>query len=208
MKEFKSTQHWRLVFFMLMTSCLNIGYSQKESSEYLVVTYEAKVKKGLHGSRSYHWMIQLDSVEQNLKYLYPLYLYEDFAKNQFDNCLNGDKTYVLTSTSADRFDFNEDYINDLEKFDDLISKNRKLYQTLQKKWSLSNLKEDVNIYVTPIRGTFCKSSLYSDDAELLGLDQIKVYMPVGNFFLNNEFWESNFEHIDFNIKRISTSRIR
>lgn len=202
MKEIIEKNILSVLILFLATS----GIAQDSIQNYVVVTYERERSKGDHGVEVFYWMVNLSELDWDRTKLYPLYL-NDFSKNQLNNCINGSETLIFSVTSKDNYDFDTSYKNQIDKLIKIIKDGRRKVQT-NKKILKGGLKETITIYLTPVSGSFCSSLMFEKDADMMGMSNQYLYMPVHSFNVYSAFWESDIkDHPFFNdltLKRVST----
>ena len=184
------------VFLIILS--INFCYSQNASVfKYVVITYEIDRNRDNHDKKQYYWIVPNDSISSgNELKKKPLYI-DSFSKNSFDSCYNGSDIYLFSINTETKFDFDKDYIQEIDNLKEIISKNKKKVQTYCKKWKQGNYKETVTVYITPITGDFCSCKNLGTIDESNNI----IMLPKKAFKLNDSFWKSSkakdISRIDF-----------
>lgn len=186
-----------IMFLFLIFDVYFVNSQNVTQSNQLVVTYEIERSNEDHQKRQYHWILTDDilSIEDRIK-MKPLYL-DSFSSDSFDKCCNNETIYLFSYNTETKFNFNDDYTNDLNRLKRIISENRKKVQSSTKKWSKGGYKEIIRVFITPISGEFC----ICENAK--SLVNNSILLPKKQFNLNKEFWESEMAKIVFKMDFIN-----
>jgi hypothetical protein len=171
--------------------------------QYLVLMFEDMYKNSPHKTDTYYWIISADSLKQH-KRVSPLLL-SGFSKTTLESCCKGDiiDPYVVTATTS--YSFAESYFASTDSLRQLIFRNRIRIQNVSKKWK-SGQRETLQIFATPIQGTFCSSN-YAIQPPGINEYSGRIYFPVSGFHYVNDFWinvpinliEQDFAAINFSV---------
>lgn len=173
--------------------------------------FEDTYKNSPHGTDTYYWIIPADSIKQH-KSISSLLL-SGFSKTTLESSCKGDIIDPYAITASTSYDFANSYFASIDSLRQLIFKNRKRIQTVSKKWK-SGQREKLQIFATPIQGTFCSSN-YAIQNSGIGKYNGRIYFPVAGFHYINNFWidvpvnliERDFVSINFSVfQNLSRSR--
>lgn len=171
---------------------------------YVIISIEDSYKVSQHGTKSYYWIIEVDSL--NSYDFNPSYLFLNLTKQNLDDCCNGIEVDPFLVFPDTQFEEDTLHANDLRVLKDIISVKRKKIMEITKKWSCGQ-KEVITIYATPVIGRFCRSDFHKigqQRQEYYG----KIYMPFSSFEYYHDFWEqdksefiinSDLSKIDFDL---------
>lgn len=154
---------------------------------YVIISIEDSYKVSQHGAKSYYWIIELDSL--NSYDFNPSYLFLNFTKQNLDDCCNGIEVDPFLVFPDSKYEVDTFLTNELIKFKDIISNNKKKVLEIKKKW-YSGQKLTVSIYATPVFGKFCSSDFHKIGQQRQGYYG-KVYMPFSSFEYYHDFWEQD-----------------
>lgn len=184
----RNSQKLVLLLFLLFNSLVFCQQSTSES-EYVVITYEIDRNKDQHPAKNYYWIIPVDSLKGNsdLK-KYPLY-FDEFSKDDLKDCRENKDLLLFTLVSKEDFNIDNKMKSDIKNLKGIVKDNRKKVERIVKKWA-NGYKEQIKIYVTPIKGNFCISNLSSNDEKMINYNGL-VYLPIGNFSFNKSFFEGD-----------------
>lgn len=191
------------VFLLLLVS-LEV-FSQSTSTEYLVITIEDHYKTSQHGTQSYVWIVQVDSITSFNSNLSPVFL-SGFSVNNSQDCCAGVPVDPIVVTEASNFILSDDYMSNLENLKKLIVQNRKKLQKITKKW-MSGQEQTIEVFATAIKGEFCQCDFHPVGQQRTGYKG-KVCIPKSSFSAYEDFWKSSkanfilmqdFSVVDFDI---------
>ena len=189
----------KLMLFIAFLTIALFCYSQ--TSKYVVVTFSAKRGIDKHFV-NYYWITPVDSIKGMNFCLYPLYLAEYSSDNVYD-CKKGDSINIFTHTVKTAYDFEDGYEQGIEELISLIDGNRTKIQSIKTKWT-NKAYIDINVYVTPISGDFCRCFYYKDHRDKF---EAWIYLPVKDFSFEKAFWSisaanfvkyANYSHVEYN----------
>ncbi len=158
-----------------------------QPNSFVVITFEVDRNKDMHGTFVYNWIITVDSIKtgQSLV-LYPVYLINNYASNDFQNCCDGKPIDLYTYTTATKFEFTDNYQSFKQQLRELVFKHRKAVQTITKTWN-KGYREVTKVYATPIAGEFCQCKAYGRSLNFTAGRDI-LYLPNQNTSLLETFW--------------------
>jgi len=182
--------HIYILTVLLTTSITskNIIAQEPKKNKYIVLTYEEKYQKSLHGIQKYFWVIPIDSIKNFDNKAYPLFL-SGFSVSQLNNCKNGqDVNPKILSVKKGDYNFDSLWIINKDSLSQCINKSKKLLQTIKKTWTVGN-KVIVKIYATPIIAELYSCRFSESGQQRYGYNG-DIFI-VDNFFqVDREFWES------------------
>lgn len=180
-----------LTFVLLSAFGLTI-HAQHKSDSYVIATIEKKTTSNLHPIEFDYWIISESMWESEEKFI-PLYI-DGFSQTDLDECCLSDTLTLFNMSSDESFDFQESFKKSVDELRSIVATKRQKIHTVKKKWK--GYKEKINVYLTPVKGTFCICELrHIDDNTKLGYFG-KTAVPLDSFAINEEFWESkNFKDI-------------
>lgn len=173
-----------------------------DQDAFVVVTIEKKTSSALHPIEFDYWLISKSKWNKPDEAIIPLYI-DGFSQTDVDECCLSDTLILFNSDSQESFVFQESFKKSLSELRDLISKTKLSVETLKKKWS-DGYTEEISIFLTPIRGSFCICEIkHKDDNSKIGYSG-KVAVPSGDFKSYKEF--SNSKEF-YSIKRYDYSKL-
>jgi len=149
--------------------------------------------KGQHKSTiyTYYWVAELEKHEKVDEYkepkLYSIFITEFYGSEQLESCCSGKTSYPYTYTTASKFDFPENYSEYLTDLRNLIKKNRKRIQLINKKWN-NNYKEKIEVFATPIGGKLC---VCENGGKVILSPEDLISFPKGEFKIIDDYWNDN-----------------
>ena len=182
-------------YFCLLTA----SYSQDaESSGYVILSIEQTHTISQHGTRTYFWIIPVDSIKPNGSSTIARLFLSGFTADNLEDCCSGkpiDPSIVFGNSS---FTLETDYQLGLRSLMELVLKNRRKVQKIQKKWK--DQTETIVVFATPVLGQFCSSDFHEIGQHRTGY-RGEVYIPKSSFRNYDMFWSSpkanNIVHHDF-----------
>lgn len=194
----KESNKLKIIILMILSiNYINLVAQQRERKDYVVITVEQKQKE--HPTETYFWIIPVDSMDAIHELpcslpVYPIYI-DDSSEYNINRCACGD-----TISYYNHIDDNNQYIQVVDYFLNIVKKNRLLLQTIDLKWNNKPQKkltvEDVMsthrqvfVYATPLSGIFADCIMCHNNE----LSQ-KVFAPLKDLKYNNSFW--SLRHAD------------
>ena len=165
-----------------------LAFSQStKSNKYVIITCKIDKNKDNHPYEEYSWIIPLDSIQgKNSFKIYPLYL-DEFSENNISECLKKDDINIFTMYDNDNFIVDNKGGMELMK---IIDKNKQKFFNVVKKWN-KGYKENVKLFLTPVIGEFCNSTIAVKDSKRIGYKGV-IYIPISNFEYYKDFNKSEF----------------
>jgi hypothetical protein len=200
----KKTVLLGLILFTIVKSGLTQSIGTRD---YIVITFET-IRKMPNVTQLSYWIAPVDSiVNKKIFNIYPLYI-EEYSNDIYEKCLRGDTVDVFTTTTATNFDFNNEYLQQIESLQSIVRQKGVLVQKVVLDWkNKAKEKERLNIYVTPIKGEFCTCIQVADVRSEPDLDFMsQVFMLADSVSFNNDFWQmelgkiiqiTDFSRVDF-----------
>lgn len=175
-----------------------------QKSNYIIITILKESNSKLDGYGETQWLIPEDSLKNlvfNYSSITPLFI-SDYSYDMIAQCKNNIPVDPFTFTTETSFSFPDSVSQNIEQMNKLISKNKKLIQTIKKKWE-TGYKEKVKIYATPVIGDFCKCKF--ENFSKVEFDTTKqIFIGFNKFYQQNQFWNSKssneLKSIDFSLK--------
>ena len=170
---------------LIITLCLKVN-AQSEKS-FVIATIEKKTTSSLHPLEFDYWIVPESKWDESDNPFMPLYI-DGFSKTDIDECCLNDTLILFNSTAEESFVFSESFEQSVGTLRSLIARERVKVLTVKKKWN--DFKEEINVYLTPIKGVFCICELkHRDDNSKLGYYG-KIAVPSNNFKINTKFWDT------------------
>jgi hypothetical protein len=192
----------RNVLFLIFILIINIRVFSQElkGDEYIIVTFEFDRSDDMHSSNNYYWIIPLNVIESNkIINLYPLY-FDEYSNNDLINCKENKEINIFTIEKGENFILEKTTEYDIQKLKKIILKKRKKVQVFIKKWLIDNITEKINVYITPVKGSFCSSNIANYSGKDVNYQGI-IYLPLSDFKYNEGFFKSDkqifIEKIDY-----------
>lgn len=196
---------------LLLIICLSMSiesYTQVSGSNgYIIMTFERTVNKyPQHGIEKFFWIMPVDSIYDKHFSIFPLFI-DGFSRNNLDSCCEAQKIDPFTITTQTNYDFDSNYLSEINHLQIIIKSQRKKVQEIIKKWA-EDYKEVIKVYATPITGKFCSCILKKDGKKKVEYDGI-VFIPMSSFSIYKNFVESkkyrfmifsDYSKINFDIK--------
>lgn len=196
----------RVLFLILIIGFFENSFSQnQEVSMYVILTIEDTYKTSQHGTQTYFWIVAADSITSYQSTMSRLFM-SDFALNNLEDCCAGKPIDPLVYDQSTNFGLDSDYAASLKSFKELVLKNKRKVQKINKKWE-SGQAETIVVYATPVLGQFCSSDFHPIGQHRTG-DHGRVYLPKSSFKYDEKFWSStkanyilkqDFSMLDFDI---------
>ena len=190
----------------LIFGFLSDSFSQVSNSEaYVIITIEDTYKISQHGTQTYFWIVPVDSIKSYNTTMSRLFL-SDFTMNNLDDCCSGKAIDPFVYEQNSNFSIDATYSASLKNLKELVLKNKKKVQRIEKKW-YSNQNETIVVYATPVSGKFCSSDFHPIGQHRTGYHG-RVYVPKSSFAHSENFWSSlkanyilkqDFSALDFDI---------
>lgn len=181
-------QKSRFVITILLIVMARIpALCQMVQDKFIIITFEDYHKISQHDQKKYYWIVPIDSIKSNRMVLSRLFL-KSFPKTDLDTCCIGKNINPFDVGPSASFHFDPEYYDAINKLEIIITKNRKPIQIIHKKW-LSGQRETTLVFATPVTGKFCSSHL-NDIGRFRFKYFNRVYLPLSNFLIFNEFWRS------------------
>lgn len=187
-----------IIILLLICHISKAQLSTDVLKKYVVFTFEvahkeAKVKE------YYYWITPQDSIaKKNAFVVFPLYT-EEYSKDILDRCKTGNPIDIFTASTVADFNFDDDYKSQKKNLLSILSINKIKVQNFRKKWSQNGDEIIVNVYATPVTGTFC-NCLQSHGKVTYGFKGV-VYLPLISFGYDKSFWSSKNDkivrHVDY-----------
>lgn len=196
------------VFFsaVLIFGLLTKSFSQnQELSGYVIFTIEDTYKTSQHATKTYFWILPADSIKSYKSMMSRLFV-SDFTSNNLVDCCSGKPIDPFVYDQNSSFALDSDYVASLKGLKELILKNKRKVQRIDKKWE-SGQRETVVVYATPVLGEFCSSDYHPIGQHRTGYHG-KVYLPKSIAKHDDKFWSSSkanyilqqdFSMLDFDI---------
>jgi hypothetical protein len=178
----------RTLLIMIFLSCFaNKVNSQEIEKGYIIYSFEINRHQGSHGNFLYYWITPIDLIKKEAAIkLFPVYLDNFYATNDFNDCCSQKSIDIFTATTATKFEISDFYDKQLDTLILIVSKNKKLVQKITKKWT-NGAKEDIHIWATPIIGQFCSCGLVGYSVERIDYKGL-IFLPKSDFSLFDDFW--------------------
>ena len=161
--------------------------AQSKPDSYVVVSIEKKTSSNLHPVEFDYWLIIRSEWNKSKDALVPLYI-DGFSKTDVDECCLTDTLILFNASTNESFDFGDELEKSLSTLRALIVKERTNVQTIKKSWE--GYKEEIKVYLTPIKGSFCICELkHKDDNAKIGYYG-KAALPQNGFKIESDFWTS------------------
>lgn len=175
-----------LLVILFFGACL-AAFGQAKEDIFIVVTIEKITSSNLHPKENDYWVIPKFLWNQSEKPIIPFYV-DGFSRNDIDECCVSDSLVLFNYDSKENFVFEESFKTALRKLNTIIGKERKKVQTIRKKWN--GYKEEINVYITPIKGKFCVCKLiHAQGNDKIGYEG-QAAVPVSDFNFDPTFWMS------------------
>ncbi|MCH8534289.1 MAG: hypothetical protein LAT51_04395 [Flavobacteriaceae bacterium] len=180
-----------LLFLLFLFIFYNFSHSQNIiNKDFLIITYEKSTKYDY--DKIYSWIIPLDSINNTKEKISPVYLV-GYSKTLLKKCQNGDTVSPFDSFKSDKFDFNESYLEMQNEVFDAIEVNKKKILSVKKKFFDMKYKEEIIVYITPIRGRFCKCPISLSNGNKINYTG-EIYLPVMDIIPIENF---DYSDLDF-----------
>ena len=151
-------------FALLLVSVLS-ARAQMPSNRYLIFTFEERYKNSPHGTKTFYWMQQADSVAAHPLRLAALFLSTSaYSKDNLDDICQGLPTDPFLQKISTNYGFSEQYMAGTTALQELIAKHRTRVQTIRKSWA-NGQSALIQVYATPITGQFCAGRLRRREAD-------------------------------------------
>ncbi len=174
--------------FLAIIFYANLSMAQLEKKEFVVFTVEQSFKISQHDKKVYNFIVAVDSLVNYNYEIAPLYL-EGFSYNNLSDCCSGNPVNPNLVFKNTTYDFKISYLNQLEEFEQLLNKKKKMIQTIKRKWN-SGQKEIIKIYYTPVLGEFCSCGFLDETSTVK-----KVFIPFSNVEFNLDILNNNKKYI-------------
>ena len=159
----------------------------QSNNDFAVITIETQSKKGNHKNQIDYWLVSLDLyVKPSENAFFPLYL-TGFSVTDFNECCNDKNLTLFNVSTEESFEYDKSFIDSQKLLISMIKDNRKKIQGVKKDWT-SGDKQRINIYITPVSGTFCFCKI--SNGSKIGYND-EIAMPVSSFEYNPSFWKSD-----------------
>lgn len=192
--------------FFLVFGFVTDSFSQVPASEvYVIVTIEDTYKTSQHSTQTYFWIVPVDSIKSYSSVMSRLFI-SDFTINNLEDCCSGKPIDPRVYDQNSNFALDSDYLSSLRNLRELVLKNKRKVQQIDKKWQ-SGQTEKVVVFATPILGQFCSSDFHQIGQHRTGYHG-KVYVPKSSFKHFENFWSSSkadyilkqdFSTLDFDV---------
>ena len=169
---------------ILVVLFISQSKAQPISGKYLIITLERERSWDVHEAEYSYWMVHADSINEIRGNLRPLYL-KGFSVNNFDSCCLFD-SLAMFHVAGSNFNFNNQYLSQVERLVSIIKQHGKRVQTIRKKWT-DRSQEKINIYLTPVNGNFCECKIGSTGVKIDGISSVAI--PKSDFSPNDKFWD-------------------
>jgi hypothetical protein len=194
-----------ILFILCLISADALGQKTAEEG-YVVITYERKRNKDQHGAQKFYWVVPVDSLSSKDATLSPLYC-TGYSDEHLISCQQGDVTSIFTVDNSMNLESIEWIRNEARNLLNIIEKNKRLHQTIVKKWP-KGYKEEIKVYITPIQGNLASCFISESDGNKINYSGM-IYLPIGDATYFKSFWNSELVNESFfndlTRKRISTS---
>lgn len=174
----------RVAAVIILTILSTPAQGQIPRANYIVLTFEERYKTSPHGTTTYHWIQPMDSAVQPLL-LSALFL-SVYSKDNLEAICNETMTDPFLVTESTDFTLPKTHLASRDSLAVLLARNRKRTQRIQKAW-LNGQKAWVDVYVTPIAGSFCVSRLHRKQANGEDYDGL-IFLPSAHFQVIKAFW--------------------
>lgn len=178
----------KTILTAILLSCFCVALNaQHVQDSYVIVTIEKKTSSKLHPLEFDYWIISESMWRAEDPFL-PLYI-DGFSKTDMDECCLSGTLVLFNTSSEESFNFEDSYKRSTENLRSLVLDNKRKVLLVKKKWK--GYKEQITVYLTPIKGTFCICELKhsSDNAKLGYIGNTAI--PLEGFSNNVSFWQSD-----------------
>lgn len=179
----KKTNRYIIGILLLLIS--TIVNAQNQQGNYVIITLERERTWDMHRVEYSYWLMPSDSLSQSRYKFINLYM-NGFSKNSFESCCTKDSLAMYNTTDTN-FDLDKDYVNELEMLIGIVKSKRQKIQSIKKDWGKKG-SETINVYATPVIGTFCRCRLGKSVNNVEGVTH--VMLPKSGFKLNDNFWSN------------------
>jgi hypothetical protein len=163
--------------------------AQDKVENYVVLTFSTDSNKDNHPSKTFYWLLNSDSIEYGkIHFPVPVYINREYSSDCFEACCEGGVVDFMTTTTATRFEYSKEHIQEQETLASLVVEDRVLIQKIYKKWAKGN-KEIVKVFATPVLGRFCFCRVSGLTLKFTG-GMKQIAMPQTDFSLDKTFWDS------------------
>lgn len=199
----KAMQNKAVLVLILYLSIICESLSSQANTNFLIISFELKRSIESKAIDKFYWITSIDSINKPDFCLFPLYLTQ-YSKDNLDRCIKGDTIDIFTRTTSTQYNFDEGYEKEIDNLIALVNNRKVKVQSITAKWD-NGIKENINVYATPIIGKFCnciQSHATEREIDFKGL----AFIPVSGFKFDDSFWVSdkskvvkfaNYTSVDF-----------
>ena len=172
---------WFFVLLVLV-GCLR-AKAQTLLNRYVVFTFEERYKISPHGTKTYYWIQQADSVAAHPLRLAALFL-NTYSKDNLDDICQGRPTDPFLVKESTVYEFPAEHLAARDSLQALLRQHRTRLQTIRKSWD-NGQQAIIRVYATPVTGRFCVARLRRRQAEGEQYDG-PLFVPFADFHFRPE----------------------
>ena len=166
-------------FFVLLALAGGLrATAQAPLNRYVVFTFEERYKISPHGTKTYYWLQQADSVVAYPLRLAPLFL-DTYSQDNLADICQGRPTDPFLVIASTVYEFPAEYLAARDSLQALLRQHRTRLQTICKSWG-NGQQAIIRVYATPVTGRFCMARLRRRQAEGEQYDG-PLFVPFADF---------------------------
>lgn len=162
-------------------------FSQAKEDKFVIVTIERFNPKAMHKRTLDYWIVPYLEWEGKPNVTILPFFIKGFSLQDVNECCNEQELIVFNRGMNENFAFDASVQKDLQFLSEINTKNKTRTQKIKKMWT-NGIKENINVYITPIAGVFCRCKVTKHGGNILNFTE--AIIPIASFKHDDSFWKS------------------